>query len=110
MQAVGQAAVGDVDAQLMDAVPRLLREVNASLLLLGKPRAVRALERIAEAVGRRLGPGMALPPQVALDRLADAIVSVEYYKNNRWVIAGALTALSLFILWLYYSINTTLFD
>ena len=81
-EAVGQAAAGDVDAQLMDAVPRLLREVNASLLLLGKPRAVGALERIADAVAQRLGPGTALPPQMALDRLADAIVSVEYYLET----------------------------
>ncbi len=81
-EAVGQAAAGDVDAQLMDAVPRLLREVNASLLLLGKDRAVRALERIADAVALRLGAGAAPQAQMAMDRLADAIVSVEYYLET----------------------------
>lgn len=40
----------------------------------------------------------------------ETIVAVHYYENNRWIVAGLVTATALFIVWLYYSINTSIFD
>ena len=40
----------------------------------------------------------------------EEITSIKYYKNNRWVTIGALAALSVFILYIYYSVNTSLLD
>ncbi|MCB9514676.1 MAG: hypothetical protein H6693_00595 [Candidatus Latescibacteria bacterium] len=40
----------------------------------------------------------------------DDVVSVHYSKVNTWVVAGMVTATSLFMVWLYYKINTSVFD
>jgi len=40
----------------------------------------------------------------------DKIVAIHYYENNRWVVAGLTTATVLFLIYLYYSINTSIFD
>jgi hypothetical protein len=39
-----------------------------------------------------------------------SIVKVHYFENNRWIVGGALTALAVFMIYLYYSINTSIFD
>ncbi len=75
------AAVADHTPSGADQVPQLLRGMTAGLLMLGRSRAVEILERIAHQIEivlvprARLGPGQ-------LDRLADAIVSVEYYMET----------------------------
>lgn len=38
------------------------------------------------------------------------VVSIRYYENNRWVVGTMLTGMSLFMIWLYYKINTSVFD
>jgi hypothetical protein len=38
------------------------------------------------------------------------VVSVRYSKVNRWAVGGMVTATSLFMVWLYYKINTDVFD
>jgi len=39
-----------------------------------------------------------------------AVVSVRSSETNRWAVAGLVTATALFMVWLYYKINTSVFD
>jgi chemosensory pili system protein ChpA (sensor histidine kinase/response regulator) len=81
-EAVAQNVGGTLDAAGLDAWPELLRGIKAGLLLLGRLRAVGLIEQIGECLRRVMQPGgPALPPSY-LDRLADAIVSVEYYMET----------------------------
>ncbi len=81
-EAVAQNVGGTLDAAGLDAWPELLRGIKAGLLLLGRQRAVALVEQIGECLRRVMQPGgPALPPSY-LDRLADAIVSVEYYMET----------------------------
>ncbi len=81
-EAVAQNVGGTLDAAGLDAWPELLRGIKAGLLLLGRLRAVELVEQIGECLRRVMQPGgPALPPSY-LDRLADAIVSVEYYMET----------------------------
>lgn len=64
-----------------DQVPVLLRGVQAGLLMLGKPKAVEVVESIGRHVDEFLQPHQQRPSQ-RLDRLADAIVSIEYYMET----------------------------
>ena len=69
------------EAQGLDQVPQLVRGITAGLLMLGKQRAVEVMERVGRALAGivRPAPGAFAPPR--LDRLADAIVAVEYYME-----------------------------
>ena len=69
------------EAQTLEQVPALMRGITAGLLMLGKTRAVEVTESIAAALGRYARPEGQLN-QERLDRLADAIVSVEYYMET----------------------------
>jgi chemosensory pili system protein ChpA (sensor histidine kinase/response regulator) len=64
-----------------DQVPQLLRGLTAGLLMLGRSRAVEIMESIARHVEDVLRPQARLAPG-RLDRLADAIVSIEYYMET----------------------------
>jgi chemosensory pili system protein ChpA (sensor histidine kinase/response regulator) len=70
------------EAQALDQVPQLIRGITAGLLMLGKTRAVEVTEGIAAALGRYARPGGERLDQERMDRLADAIVSVEYYMET----------------------------
>jgi hypothetical protein len=39
-----------------------------------------------------------------------SIVSATYHENNKWVVGGMVTGTSVFLFWLYYKINTDVFD
>ncbi len=70
------------EAQAADQIPQLMRGMIAGLLMLGKTRVVEIMEGIDRALGQLLrSDGMTLP-QEAVDRLADAIVAVEYYMET----------------------------
>jgi chemosensory pili system protein ChpA (sensor histidine kinase/response regulator) len=70
------------EAQALDQIPQLMRGMIAGLLMLGKTRVVEIMEGVARALGQLLrSDGMTLP-QEAVDRLADAIVAVEYYMET----------------------------
>jgi chemosensory pili system protein ChpA (sensor histidine kinase/response regulator) len=76
---VAQALEQGADMSGLDSVPALTRGVSAGLLMLGKSRAMEIMGRIGHHIVRSLRPdGERLPPQV-IDRLADAVVSLEYY-------------------------------
>jgi chemosensory pili system protein ChpA (sensor histidine kinase/response regulator) len=70
------------EAHAIDQIPQLVRGITAGLLMLNKPRVVEIMEGIDKALGQFVRPdGLTLPPE-AVDRLADAIVAVEYYMET----------------------------
>ncbi|HZF14418.1 MAG TPA: Hpt domain-containing protein [Steroidobacteraceae bacterium] len=70
------------ETQGVDAIPGLLRGITSGLLMLGKNRAVETIESISRHLQAVIRPGSGAPPADRLDRLADAIVSVEYYMET----------------------------
>src|SRR6185312_2917224 len=81
-ESVTQSVGGTLDAAGLDSWQDLIRGLKAALLILGKTRAVEVVEAITVQLRRVMQPGaLALPPGF-LDRLADAIVSVEYYMET----------------------------
>jgi chemosensory pili system protein ChpA (sensor histidine kinase/response regulator) len=80
--AITERLAGPIDPQIADSVPGLLRGVTAALLILDHTRAVAVLERITAFVRKMLEPGSPDMRREALDRLADAIVSLEYFMET----------------------------
>src|SRR5581483_5432115 len=81
-EAITQNVGGTLDAAGLDSWPDLMRGMKAGLLMLGKTRAVEVIEGVTTQLKRVMQPGgRGLPPGF-LDRLADAIVSVEYYMET----------------------------
>src|SRR5437868_7023994 len=81
-EAVTQSVGGTLDAAGLDSWPDLMRGLKAGLLLLGKARAVEVIEAITVQLKRVMQPGIHVLPPGYIDRLADAIVSVEYYMET----------------------------
>ena len=79
---IAQNVGGTLDAAGLDAWPELMRGIKAGLLMLGRTRAVAVVESIATCLKRVMQPGGARLAASYLDRLADAIVSVEYYMET----------------------------
>src|SRR5512138_1679763 len=70
------------ETQAVDQIPALVRGITAGLLMLGKTRAAEIMEGIARSLKQFIrNDGLTLP-QEAVDRLADAIVAVEYYMET----------------------------
>jgi chemosensory pili system protein ChpA (sensor histidine kinase/response regulator) len=68
--------------QGLDNVPQLLRGITAGLLMLGKGRAVELMDAIGTQVRKLVEPGAPPPDAIRLERVADAIVSIEYYMET----------------------------
>jgi chemosensory pili system protein ChpA (sensor histidine kinase/response regulator) len=68
--------------QGLDNVPQLLRGITAGLLMLGKGRAVELMDAIGAQVRKLIEPGAPPPDAIRLERVADAIVSIEYYMET----------------------------
>ena len=67
----------------VDSVPSLFRGIKAGLLMLNKTRAMEVVDRIGKLITLALqGGGPGRLTQKETDRLADAIVSVEYYMET----------------------------
>jgi chemosensory pili system protein ChpA (sensor histidine kinase/response regulator) len=81
-EAVTQAVVGALDAAGLDSWQELMRGLKAGLLMLGKTRAVEIVEAIGVQLRRVMQPGGRALSVGSLDRLADSIVSVEYYMET----------------------------
>ena len=81
-EAVSQNAGGTLDAAGLDSWQELMRGMKAGMLMLGKPRAVEVIEGITTQLKRVMQPGGRALPHGFMDRLADAIVSVEYYMET----------------------------
>ncbi len=72
----------EFSAQGLDNVPQLLRGITAGLLMLGKSRAVELMDAIGKQVRMLIEPGAPPPEPIRLERVADAIVSIEYYMET----------------------------
>jgi len=81
-EAVAQSMDKTRDGQAIDQIPSLVRGITAGLVMLGKTRAAETMEGIDRALAQFVrSDGMTLP-QEAIDRLADAIVAIEYYMET----------------------------
>ncbi len=67
------------DGAALDAVPDLLRSVRAALSFMERLRAAEVAEELGRAIGNVVQQGYGVADARALDRLADAVVSLEYY-------------------------------
>ncbi|HEX4377696.1 MAG TPA: Hpt domain-containing protein [Steroidobacteraceae bacterium] len=76
---VAQNVGGTLDPAGFDNWPELMRGIRAGLMMLDKSRAVEIIEDITGHLKRVMQPGGASLAPEHLDRLADAIVSLEYY-------------------------------
>jgi chemosensory pili system protein ChpA (sensor histidine kinase/response regulator) len=81
-EAIAQSVGGTLDAAGLDSWQELMRGIKAGLLLLGKGRAVDLIDGITGQLKRVMQPGVHVLPPGFIDRLADAIVSVEYYMET----------------------------
>jgi chemosensory pili system protein ChpA (sensor histidine kinase/response regulator) len=81
---VAQQVGGNLDTAGFDAWQDLMRGMQSGLAMLGKTRAESAVTRITSHLKRIMqsGGGPAAMAGLGLDRLADAIVSVEYYMET----------------------------
>jgi len=70
------------NVRALDQIEPQLQGITAGLLMLGKSRAVGVVERIGAVIRARLAPGQAALDAAELERLADAIVSIEYYMET----------------------------
>ncbi len=81
-EAVTQSLGSTPDAAVLDSWQGLVAGLKAALLMLGKTRAVEVIEGIATQLRRIMRPDAPPAPPGWLDRLADAIVSLEYYLET----------------------------
>jgi chemosensory pili system protein ChpA (sensor histidine kinase/response regulator) len=81
-EAIASNVSGTLDQTALDAWPGLIQGIKAGLHMLGKTRAVDIVEGIAKNLRELLKPGGAGVPPNYLDRLADAVVSLEYYMET----------------------------
>ncbi|MEE8108450.1 MAG: Hpt domain-containing protein [Gammaproteobacteria bacterium] len=75
-------ALNHGEYQSMDQVPELMRGVVSGLLMLEKSRAVKQTEKISALIQQHVRPGPGAISARGLDRLADAVVSIEYYLET----------------------------
>ncbi len=82
-ETIGQSLASRAPSQGLDSIPSLVRGIRAGLLMLNKTRAMEVMERIGKLIIVTLqGGGPSRLTQKETDRLADAIVSIEYYMET----------------------------
>jgi len=82
-ETVGQSLASQAPSQGLDSVPSLVRGIKAGLMMLNKTRAMEVVDRVGELITLTLaGDGASRLSQKETDRLADAIVSIEYYMET----------------------------
>ena len=82
-ETISQSLASDAPSQGLDSVPILVRGIKAGLLMLNKTRAMEVIERLGKIISLTLKHGgPAILGQKETDRLADAIVSIEYYMET----------------------------
>src|SRR5690606_20275946 len=79
---VAQNVGGTLDAAGFDNWHELMRGIQAALRMLGKVRADELVARVTTHLRRVMQPGGSGLTSHAMDRLADAIVSIEYYMET----------------------------
>ncbi|HSC47738.1 MAG TPA: Hpt domain-containing protein, partial [Gammaproteobacteria bacterium] len=68
--------------EVLKPLPLHLREIQASFRFLQMERVVKLLASLRQYILKRLLSGQGMPSQNELDRMADAIVSVEFYLET----------------------------
>ncbi|MDY6944355.1 MAG: Hpt domain-containing protein [Pseudomonadota bacterium] len=81
-EAIAHSVEKPREGQGLDQIPQLMRGITAGLLMLGKTRVVEIMEGIDKALSNFVRSDGLTLPQEAVDRLADAIVAVEYYMET----------------------------
>jgi len=82
-ETVGQSLAAQAPSQGLDSVPSLIRGIKAGLLMLNKTRAMEIVDRVGRLITLALaGDGVSRLSQKETDRMADAIVSIEYYMET----------------------------
>ncbi len=79
---ITQAVDQPQDVAVLENLPPLLRGITAALLMLNRTRAVAVVERIGELARRLFQADQPALVSGKVDRLADAIVSLEYYLET----------------------------
>ncbi len=78
-----QSMISQDNSHGVDSIPALIRGIKAGLLMLNKTRAMQIVEQIGNLIVLTLrGGGPKRLTQKETDRLADAIVSIEYYMET----------------------------
>ncbi len=78
-----QSMLSTGSSQGLDSIPALINGIKAGLMMLNKTRAMEVVERIGNLIVLTLrGGGPGRLTQKETDRLADAIVSIEYYMET----------------------------
>ena len=81
-EAIAQSLDKPATARRSTRCRQLVRGITAGLLMLGKTRAPKSWKAsITHLRSSCASDGMTLPPE-AVDRLADAIVAIEYYMET----------------------------
>ena len=82
-ETISQSLTSRSPSMGLDNVPSLIRGIKAGLLMLDKTRAMEVVERIGRLIATMLNAGgTAMLNQKETDRLADVIVSIEYYMET----------------------------
>ena len=82
-ETVSQSLTSQAPSQGLDSIPSLVRGIKAGLMMLDKSRAMEVVDRVGRLITITLqGNGVMRLSQKETDRLADAIVSIEYYMET----------------------------
>ncbi|MBT8101034.1 MAG: Hpt domain-containing protein, partial [Gammaproteobacteria bacterium] len=82
-ETISQSMTSDAPSQGLDSIPALVQGIKAGLMMLNKTRAMEVVDRVGRIITVILQSGG--PSQLSqkeTDRLADAIVSIEYYMET----------------------------
>jgi chemosensory pili system protein ChpA (sensor histidine kinase/response regulator) len=70
------------DSTVLEKVPQLFYQIKGGLLLLNEQRAAELIDAVCDYIAERMLARREQPADSALDDLADAISSVEYYLES----------------------------
>ncbi|MFZ3192341.1 MAG: hypothetical protein WA154_03905 [Moraxellaceae bacterium] len=82
MRALLSYIENDNDALHLANVPVMLESVSGAMLFLEAPRGSRILQQTAQYMHNRFTPDQAAASGLVLDRLADALVCIDYYLES----------------------------
>jgi chemosensory pili system protein ChpA (sensor histidine kinase/response regulator) len=81
-ESITQALAQPASSVGMDGFNEQLRGISAGLMMLGKTRAVDLLNRVGQAIHKCVASTSKSTDSSSLNRLADSIVSLEYYMET----------------------------
>ena len=81
-ETMSQLVADQADRDMIDSLEEQFRGISAGLIMLGKTRAVEVLGRIGIAIRKCVEDETVVREPNFLNRLADAIVSLEYYMET----------------------------